>query len=371
MAHETPSRLQALIDLPLGARYGVEAAVWLAHAAPEGYHRVEDVATKLSLPREFLAKVFRRLLHAGLLAARRGPGGGYRLALAPREIRVIDVLEAAATEPRRPRACVLFAHDCGDNPCAAHAAVVQAEAEVLKTLAGLTLADLEPAVAASPRPANGAVAALQRLLPVVLAAALGAAACRQSDVETYRVSKRAEPAAAAAGHEHGHDHDHEHAHPEAAPASPASVPASASATPATEATRPPLGWKAPEGWVSKPAEGMRFATFAVPTAKGETDLSVIVLEGEAGGTLANVNRWRGQLGLPPIDEAALKKTSERVKAAAGSVLLVDLAGSDGQAGMLAAILPKGGQTWFFKLTGPSSATSAAKPALMRFLGSLR
>lgn len=366
MAHETTSRLQALIDLPLGARYGVEAAAWLAHAAPDGYHRVEDVAAKLSQPKEFLAKVFRRLLHAGLLAARRGPGGGYRLALAPRDIRVIDVLEAAATEPKRARSCILFPHDCGDTPCAAHAAVVRAEAEVLRTLASLTLADLEPAAPASPRTANGAATALQRVLPALLAVVLGAAACRQSDIETYRVPKRAEPAAAAVP-EHAHDHDHNHDHEQASPE--AAAPASASR--AKEAARPPLAWKAPEGWVPKPPEGMRFATFAVPTAKGETDLSVIVLEGEAGGDLANVNRWRGQLGLPPIDDATLNKTSRKVKSPAGSVLFVDLAGSDGQAGMLAAILPKGGQTWFFKLTGPSSATSAAKPALVRFLGSLR
>src|SRR5256885_16234378 len=56
-----------------------------------------------------------------------------------------------------------------------------------------------------------------------------------------------------------------------------------------------LRWTLPKGWTQKEAGGMRFATLKPPAA--QVDVSVIVLPGPAGGELANVNRWRAQLGL--------------------------------------------------------------------------
>lgn len=364
-------RLRALVEIPLGARYGLEAAAWLARRSSEEFHRVEDIAGRLSLPRQFLAKVFGRLLRAGILHARRGPGGGYRLALPAREVRVIDVLDAAGgCPPDEARSCLLYPRACGETPCPTHGAVLEAEARVRLVLAGITLADLDAPVEREESRADGA-SRLAQVLPLVLA--LGLIGCRQDEIETYRVAKQPS-AAAATAQGHAHDHAPGEAHdPRGMPARPADrapepPPAPAAAGPAQT---PRLAWKAPEGFKPKPAEGMRFASYGVATPKGEADLSVIVLEGEAGGTLANVNRWRGQLGLPAIDEAALEKAALTVRSAAGASLVVELAAADGGAGMIAAMLPKDGQTWFFKLTGPSGATSAAKPSLLRFLGTLR
>ena len=48
---------------------------------------------------------------------------------------------------------------------------------------------------------------------------------------------------------------------------------------------------------------MRLASFKAIAPNGkETDISVVSLPGIAGGDLANVNRWRGQVQLEPIDE---------------------------------------------------------------------
>ena len=73
---------------------------------------------------------------------------------------------------------------------------------------------------------------------------------------------------------------------------------------------PPLGnpaqWTKPEGWSEQPLSEMRLGSFKVdgPNA-ASADVSVIAFPGEAGGLISNINRWRGQLQLPPLDEDQL------------------------------------------------------------------
>lgn len=132
-----------------------------------------------------------------------------------------------------------------------------------------------------------------------------------------------------------------------------------------------LRWKAPAGWKELPASGMRLASFTVPGAAGAppADLSVVSLSGEAGGELANVNRWRGQLGLDPLNEKELEAQSKRIKSSAGTLLVVECAGPKGR--IHAAILNVNGNTWFFKLTGEEATVSAARERFLEFLKSLR
>jgi hypothetical protein len=127
-------------------------------------------------------------------------------------------------------------------------------------------------------------------------------------------------------------------------------------------------WKTPSGWKEQPASGMRLATYLVPTAAGQGELSVVRLAGEAGGDLANVNRWRGQIGLKPLD--SLAGQIKTVAAPAGEVRLVDFTGSQDKR-IAGAVLTDGSGSLFFKLTGSKAAVAAAKPAFLAFLRSLR
>ena len=71
-------------------------------------------------------------------------------------------------------------------------------------------------------------------------------------------------------------------------------------------------WTLPEGWVQDEEQSgsIRFATLQTGTGPEAAELSVTRLG--AGQPLgANVNRWRGQLGLPPIAEARLQETLQR------------------------------------------------------------
>lgn len=46
------------------------------------------------LPPRFLYRILRRLVEAGILEGISGPGGGYRLARAPRQIKLCEIVEA-------------------------------------------------------------------------------------------------------------------------------------------------------------------------------------------------------------------------------------------------------------------------------------
>ncbi len=89
-------------------------------------------------------------------------------------------------------------------------------------------------------------------------------------------------------------------------------------------------WTLPEGWTQEPGEGMRFATIKIPTDEQALELTVIPLPmPPTDGMLSNINRWRGQLGLAPVDDAGLAKESTTVKLADGTATLVNLAGKSG------------------------------------------
>jgi len=161
-----------------------------------------------------------------------------------------------------------------------------------------------------------------------------------------------------------------HVAPVASVARPLPAPADMAGPPVTTAAGPGLSWTAPADWQSKPASAMRKATYLVPLAGGGTaELAVTAFPGDVGGELANVNRWRGQLQLPPLAEADLAGAVTRLASHGLNFTITDFTGTTaaGAQRMLGAMAPFGGATWFFKLTGPDAAVAAQKPAFLAFL----
>ena len=138
----------------------------------------------------------------------------------------------------------------------------------------------------------------------------------------------------------------------------------APAAPAPPAA-PEFKWKVPDGWQTLPAGQMQVAKFAVPARDGaKAEVFVSVFPSESGGALANVNRWRRQLGLDPVDEAGLKPLVSPLADVPGAQL-VDLK-ADAKA-MLGAIVPRDGRWWFYKLMGDAPAVNAEREAFVRFV----
>ena len=193
----------------------------------------------------------------------------------------------------------------------------------------------------------------------LLSLALG---CRSDQVSHFRVPKEA-PAS----------HPDHPGHAEEGMPSPgmAAGPDAASNVPPPPTPKGSLKWSLPQGWSELPGGGMRFATFKAPYA-GKLEATVVVLPGPAGGELANVNRWRGQIALPALDEAGLAKARTMLKTKAGALNVYDFT-SEGQtkSRMVAGyISTPDGNTWFLKLTGDADPVAKAKPAFMTILGSL-
>lgn len=186
---------------------------------------------------------------------------------------------------------------------------------------------------------------------LALMASLG---CNRDQVQSTRIEKVA-PASLPPGHP-----------PMDAPANP--MPASeAPPIPRSEANQA-LTWTLPKGWTTAPAGGMRYATLK-PPSQGSAEVSVVMLSGPAGGELANVNRWRAQLGLEPIEAAALASAHKTVTAKAGMVKVFEFnnTGNRMVVGLLAAA---DGNTWFLKLVGEDGPVTQAKPDFLKLLGTL-
>lgn len=153
------------------------------------------------------------------------------------------------------------------------------------------------------------------------------------------------------------------------PADASSAAASPSA-PAAAGRESLPSWQLPADWVSAGSKPMRLASFDIPDASGNGDVSISKLNGDGGGLLANVNRWRGQVGLAPLDAAALAGNSKTVTTAGGDrATWVELVGNEKT--ILGAIVVRDGASWFFKLTAPSAVAGRQSKSFEQFVLSLR
>lgn len=132
-----------------------------------------------------------------------------------------------------------------------------------------------------------------------------------------------------------------------------------------------LRWKLPAGWQEKQGGGdMRYATLTPPGA-GKAEVTVIRLPGPAGGELANVNRWRNQIGLPPLGEPDLAPARKVLSTAAGDLAVYDFTSQGAnKLRTVAGLASIQGETWFLKLTGDAAAVAKVRPAFLDILGSI-
>lgn len=197
------------------------------------------------------------------------------------------------------------------------------------------------------------------LLSIVSLALL--AGCRESKVSSYRIPKEKgadlPPAAATS----------------TTPGQPAPG-ADMASTAVPTANGSDLTWTAPADWKPKPPGAMRKGSFAVTGENGATaDLSITAFPGDVGGELANLNRWRGQIQLGPLQPADLAAATSRSERNGLTFIVVDFANTSAASPqrILGAIVPFNGATWFFKLMGPDALVAQHKPAFLAFLETVR
>jgi hypothetical protein len=148
-------------------------------------------------------------------------------------------------------------------------------------------------------------------------------------------------------------------------------------------------WDLPRGWRQRGPSGIRLATLLMGPEDRPLELTVTTLPKPSGQSddefyLANVNRWRGQLQLPPISRDKLSAETAAVSIDGARAVVIDFTGpreatatkppieqdpgeNRGKSRMLAAIVPHQGQGWFFKLLGPDEAVAARAGEFEAFL----
>ena len=82
------------MKLSTKGRYAIVALVDMATVRPGERTSLAAISERQSISLPYLEQLFVRLRRAGLVNSVRGPGGGYRLAREPRDIRISEVFEA-------------------------------------------------------------------------------------------------------------------------------------------------------------------------------------------------------------------------------------------------------------------------------------
>jgi hypothetical protein len=201
-------------------------------------------------------------------------------------------------------------------------------------------------------------------------------ACREAKVTSYRVPKEKPdelpPGMAAASTNAGTAPTPGVSTP-GAPVAPMAPGNDMASTAVPTANGSDLTWTAPAGWNPKPPSAMRKGSFTVSGPDGDADLSITAFPGDVGGELANVNRWRGQIQLAPLAEGELASVTTQLEQNGLTFTVVDFVSpsSNKPARIVGAIVPVNGATWFFKLMGPDATVTAAKPAFLAFLQTVR
>jgi len=98
------------------------------------------------------------------------------------------------------------------------------------------------------------------------------------------------------------------------------------------------------------------------------------LPGDAGGLVANINRWRGQLELPSLEEEQMRQLIQQIEVQGAPVYLVDLQTAENSSKpsrVLGAVLERPDRTWFVKMTGPPALVDSQRQNFFDFVKSFR
>ncbi|MFO8027541.1 MAG: hypothetical protein R6U56_07745 [Opitutales bacterium] len=132
---------------------------------------------------------------------------------------------------------------------------------------------------------------------------------------------------------------------------------------------PEFTYSVPEAWEEFAPQSVRKANFRVSDERGSAEIAVTVFPGDVGGTLANVNRWRGQIGLDETDADGLRDLTRPFTISKHEAILVELQGPEQS--ILGGILSFHGSTWFFKMQGDTGTVAEQAEAMEAFLSSVQ
>jgi Rrf2 family protein len=135
------------------ATHAMRALAVLAADEGDGAVLGRDLATRIGVPSHYLAKVLAVLARGGLLTASRGARGGYRLARAPEQITLLEIVEPFEGKRVRPGCLLRPDEPCRESgACSAHAAWTVVKTAYANFLESTRLADIRGGGLAEAKP---------------------------------------------------------------------------------------------------------------------------------------------------------------------------------------------------------------------------
>jgi len=145
-----------------------------------------------------------------------------------------------------------------------------------------------------------------------------------------------------------------------------SNPASAASASAAPAREKPFTYTLPAGWKEAPLRTFQLAAFTA--GEGEKPLSISIAS--AGGDLtANINRWRGQAGLPEMSEQEINASAKPIAVDGVDEKYFVVEGEE--RAILGVIAPRNGTQWFIKADGPKALAQQEREKFEAFVKSIR
>lgn len=122
--------------------YAIRGLGELAGRSTGGTVLLDQLVAGTDLPRDYMAKIFQKLVRAGILRSSKGRGGGFALARPAHEISLMQVLQAMEGEQHFER-CVAGLAACDDQmPCPQHDLYKPIRQRLRDYLLTTTVADL-------------------------------------------------------------------------------------------------------------------------------------------------------------------------------------------------------------------------------------
>ncbi len=143
--------------------------------------------------------------------------------------------------------------------------------------------------------------------------------------------------------------------------------------PATNTARPQLRFEPGDGWRELGRGAMGSRSFGL----GEGDLQTVVKlsdfppVGAMSDPRANIDRWRGQLGQPPLGDQKLEEVTEAVAIGEGDGVLTLITSPDDSQAMLVAMVVHLDHVWFFQLMGTPTSVAEHRDEFVEWLATVR
>ena len=123
------------------ADYAIRCVLHLSRQ-PEALSSVEDISKAMLVPKTFLAKILQSLMKAGIVSSTRGVKGGFRLAKSPKDITLLEVIEAIQG-PSASNVCAIDKKMCRlSSRCTVHPVWIKIREMVEKELRKTNFAEL-------------------------------------------------------------------------------------------------------------------------------------------------------------------------------------------------------------------------------------